>query len=60
MTLCNFNLPLDLPIELALLKLRPTLEHMVTSFPKRIAILGRKLEATNAAPMDADHIFGRG
>jgi hypothetical protein len=33
--------------------------RMVTSFPKRLALLGRKIEATNAAPMDADHVFER-
>ena len=29
---------------------RPTPGHMVTSFSKRFALLGRKLEAANAAP----------
>jgi hypothetical protein len=39
---------------------RPAPGHIVASFLKQIAILGRKLEATNAAPMDGDHIFWNG
>ncbi len=34
---------------------RPTLGLVFTSFPKRDALLGRKMDATHAALLDADH-----
>jgi hypothetical protein len=33
---------------------------MVASFSKRVALLGRKINATHDALLDADHVFGKG
>ena len=37
----------------------PTLGLVFISFPKRVALLGRKMDATRAVLLDADHVFER-
>jgi hypothetical protein len=39
---------------------RPTPRHIIASFLKRIALLGRKIDAADTTLLDAEHVFGKG